>query len=114
MAKTTKCWRVFDRLRRMVGWRDHRRNRKAAEKFGYDFEHRCVFDSQLSNYTRFPKDGRIIEVKMQSGKIALYKMIRVWRSSLGDTGQKHWKFEFQKYKPNENNEFRRNNQGETE
>ena len=73
--------------------------RRAAKKFNLDFEHGCCFDSQLRNYTRFPEDGRIVDVKMQSGKVALYKMILV-RYLPGSTGQKHWRFEFQGYKPN--------------
>jgi hypothetical protein len=83
-------------FKKLKSWWKHKQVRKVAEKHGLDFKHTCVFDHQLRNYG-YPKNGKIIDVEMRSGRIGLYKSI-ITRHWEGGTGQKDWKFEFQGYK----------------
>ena len=66
--------------------------RRMAKKYKLDFKHGCVFDHQL----RYPKIGEgLVRVEMESGRSAEYKAIIT--KCHGDTGQKSWLFEFQRF-----------------
>lgn len=81
---------------------------RTVDNFGEhpnDFEHRCCFQHQIQNIGKRITGvyGEIIEVTMQSGNTAIYKLFHERFSYSGeDTGQKNWKFLFIKYKQNEN------------
>jgi len=79
----------------IVSWRNFRRSRYTAKRYGLDFERKCVFDHQLRPLG-YPRHGGIVSVSMRSGKVGLYKasITRFWP---GNTGQKDWLFEFQGY-----------------
>ena len=83
-------------LERLVSWWRLRQARRAAKKYGLDFEVWCVFDYQLKPYG-YPGSGQLCEVAMKSGKTAIYRaeITEFWP---GNTGQKSWRFEFQGYK----------------
>lgn len=66
-----------------------------------DFEHRCCFKHQIINQGKGTKSGggEIVEIDMESGKIALYKLYSDRVSYVfEDTGQRHWKYLFIGYK----------------
>lgn len=66
-----------------------------------DFEHRCCFKHQIYKIGRGTKagGGELVEVDMQSGKTAIYKLYSDRVSyAFDDTGQRHWKYLFVRYK----------------
>lgn len=66
-----------------------------------DFEHTCAFPDQIRNIGRGTKNGsgEEVEVDMQSGQTAIYRLFadRV-DFSADDTGQRHWRYCFVRYK----------------
>lgn len=73
--------------------------RRLAEKYNMDFEHRCCFRHQINYKGLKHGNGEIVEVPMRSGKIGLYKVNSDrYNIAFDDTGQRNWKFEFQRYK----------------
>lgn len=85
-----------ERLKKFKVWRNLRKARKAAKRYGLDFTVKCVFDYQLRNYG-LVKHNSICQVKMESGKTGLY-LAKITKHWPGNTGQKDWSFEFQGYK----------------
>ncbi len=85
--------------RKMIWESEHRFNRRMAKKYNLDFEHKCCFWDQVlpicSGLTPGLKDD-LVKVKMDSGKTALY-LVEKDTANYGGTGQRDWKFTFQKY-----------------
>lgn len=87
-------------------WFKRKPKERTAADFGKhpnDFEHRCCFREQVVGIGRGIKygNGELVDVDMQSGKTAIYKLFaeRVdW--SADDTGQRHWRYLFVRYKEN--------------
>lgn len=68
-------------------------------KSSLDFEHKCVFRSQLSYRGLSKANGEIVEVPMKNGKWGLYKVTSERYDIMGDdTGQRNFYFKFLKYK----------------
>lgn len=89
-------------LERIVSWWRHAQARRAAKKYGLDFEHTCCFRHQVANIGTGLKDGcgEIVLVPMQSGRIARYKVTSERFSyTFDDTGQRNWLWQFQGYEP---------------
>lgn len=88
-------------LERIVSWWRLLQARRAAKKYGLDFEHRCCFRHQVAHIGTGLKDGRgeIVLVPMQSGKVARYEVNAEPFSWSANTGQMNWRFEFQGYEP---------------
>lgn len=66
-----------------------------------DFEHRCCFRDQIVSIGSGTKhgDGEEVTVAMQSGKTAVYRLYAERCDySADDTGQRHWRYHFVKYK----------------
>lgn len=82
---------------------EHRFNRRMAEKYGLDFEHRCCFWGQVHKIGRGIRDDwspQDVEVPMESGLTALYRLTK-HDDNYGGTGQKIWRFTFLRYLPND-------------
>ena len=89
-------------LERIVSWWRHAQARRAAKKYGLDFEHKCCFRHQVANIGTGLKDGcgEIVLVPMLSGRIARYKVTSERFSyTFDDTGQRNWLWQFQGYEP---------------
>ena len=88
-------------IKRLVCWWRLKKARRAAKRYGLDFEHRCCFRHQVASIGEGIQhgDGEIARVPMKSGKVALYKVTseRFGFTSADDTGQRNWHFEFQGY-----------------
>jgi len=89
-------------LERIVSWLRLLQARRAAKKYGLDFEHKCCFQHQVAGIGVGLRsgDGEIVLVPMRSGKTARYKVTSERYSYVfDDTGQRNWRFEFQGYEP---------------
>jgi len=79
------------------------RTAKDFGKHSNDFQHKVKFPDQIRNIGRGTKygNGEEVEVDMQSGKTAIYKLYSDtdgFGITADDTGQKNWKYLFIKYK----------------
>lgn len=85
---------------RKMAWESERRfNRRMAKKYNLDFEYKCQFWEQVSPMCSGLTCGLqddLVKVKMQSGKTALY-LVEKDTADYGGTGQRNWRFTFQKY-----------------
>lgn len=88
--------------RQMFWESEYRFSRRMAGKYGLDFEHRACFWGQVHQIGRGIRDdwsAQDVEVPMQSGQTALYRLTK-HDDNYGGTGQKIWRFTFLRYLPN--------------
>jgi hypothetical protein len=76
------------------------RTRDDYGKHPNDFEHRCCFREQIKDIAEGTEygTGETVLVKMQSGKLAEYKLFAErYNYTFEDTGQKNWRYHFVRY-----------------
>lgn len=74
---------------------------KKADTSHLDFEHRCCFRHQIVDIGRgtLQGDGEVVEVDMQSGKVAIFQLTSFrYNHTFDDTGQRNWCYKFIRYK----------------
>jgi hypothetical protein len=87
-------------MKKIKRWWYHKQMRRAAKKHNLDFEQRCCFREQVVRIGIGLEHGtgEIVKIPMESGRLGLYKVTsRRVDHSADDTGQRHWKYEFQGY-----------------
>ena len=65
-----------------------------------DFEHRCCFKDQIERIGEGTQEGsgEEVKVKMQSGRIAIYRLFSErYNYAFDNTGQRNWRYHFVKY-----------------
>lgn len=97
--------RLFEKLKLIKPRQSHlsQTNVRRSADFGKhpnDFEHRCCFREQIDHIGEGTKygNGEEVNVKMQSGKTAIYKLFAErYNYTFEDTGQKNWRYHFVRY-----------------
>lgn len=102
MIKNFKDWLKTKKYARKL-----KKARKAAKKYHLDFNHKCLFNHQLSYSGLNYGNGEIAEVPMESGKTGLYQVISD-SSTYNGTGQRDWYFTFMGYKEDNHAYLERN------
>lgn len=78
-----------------------KKNSQEADTSHLDFEHRCCFRHQIVGIGRGTQqgDGEEVEVDMQSGRVAVFRLTSERYNVLfDDTGQRNWYYKFLRYK----------------
>lgn len=87
-------------MKQLGNWWRLRWARKAAKKYGLDFEHKCCFRHQIDSIGKGVRNGNgeIALIEMTSGKTAKYRVTSErYNMAFEATGQRNWLFEFQGY-----------------